>query len=102
MLLEHMKKKFEIHRAKTKGGCQSGRKVVTHNSKSDLPLDMQVETFCLSINRWHPRLQSKFFPFKLVHLLSKKEGFCRIFCAGMNCQLKRLHMSFGKANSDSP
>ena len=23
---------------KIKGGCQSGRKVVTHNSKSDLPL----------------------------------------------------------------
>ena len=24
--------------AKIKGGCQSGRKVVTHNYKSDLPL----------------------------------------------------------------
>ena len=33
MLLEHMQKKFKI-----KGGCQSGRKAVTHNSKSDLPL----------------------------------------------------------------
>ena len=36
MLLEHMYKKFEIN---IKGGCQSGRKVVTHNSKSDLPLN---------------------------------------------------------------
>ena len=33
-----MHKKFEIDRTKIKGGCQSGRKVVTHNSKSDLPL----------------------------------------------------------------
>ena len=33
-----MHKKFEINRKKIKGGCQSGRKVVTHNSKSDLPL----------------------------------------------------------------
>ena len=29
---------FEINRTKIKGSCQSGRKVVTHNSKSDLPL----------------------------------------------------------------
>ena len=29
---------FEINQTKIKGGCQSGRKVVTHNSKSDLPL----------------------------------------------------------------
>ena len=33
-----MKKKYEINRTKIKGSCQSGRKVVTHNSKSDLPL----------------------------------------------------------------
>ena len=42
-----MKKKFEINHTKIKGGCQSGRKVVTHNSKSDLPLssDMLLVTF---------------------------------------------------------
>ena len=34
-----MHKKFEINLIKIKGGCQSGSKVVTHNSKSDLPLD---------------------------------------------------------------
>ena len=33
-----MHKKFEINQTKIKGGCQSRRKVVTHNSKSDLPL----------------------------------------------------------------
>ena len=33
-----MYKKFEINRTKIKGGCQSGIKVVTHNSKSDLLL----------------------------------------------------------------
>ena len=33
-----MHKKFEINQKKMKGGCQSGRTVVTHNSKSDLPL----------------------------------------------------------------
>ena len=32
-----MHKKFEINRTKIKGGCQSGRKVVTHDSKNDLP-----------------------------------------------------------------
>ena len=30
---------FEINWTKIKGSCQSGRKVVTHNSKNDLPLD---------------------------------------------------------------
>ena len=29
---------FEINQTKIKGGCQSGRKVVPHNSKNDLPL----------------------------------------------------------------
>ena len=33
-----MHKKFEMNRIKIKGGCQSGRKVVPHDSKSDLPL----------------------------------------------------------------
>ena len=33
-----MHKKFDIIRTKIKGGCQLGRKVVAHNSESDLPL----------------------------------------------------------------
>ena len=37
-----MHKKFEISRTKITGGCQSGRKVVTHNCKSDLPLKKYI------------------------------------------------------------
>ena len=33
-----MQKKFEINQTKIKGGCQSGRKELAQNSKSDLPL----------------------------------------------------------------
>ena len=29
---------FEVNQTKIKGGCQSGRKVVPDDSKSDLPL----------------------------------------------------------------
>ena len=29
---------FEVNQTKIKGGCQSVRKVVPHDSKSDLPL----------------------------------------------------------------
>ena len=46
-LLEHKHKKFDINQTKIKGSCQSGRKVVTHNSKSDLPLGPQNEP------NWH-------------------------------------------------
>ena len=42
IILEHMHKKFEINQTKVEGGCQSGRKVVTHNSKSDLLLPTYV------------------------------------------------------------
>ena len=38
-----MHKKFEINQTKIKGSCQCGRKVVTHNSKSDLPLGISYE-----------------------------------------------------------
>ena len=31
-----------VNETKIKGGCQSGRKVVTHDSKSDLPLDLYI------------------------------------------------------------
>ena len=37
--IRHVHNKFEINRTKIKGGCQSGRKVVSYNSKSDLPLE---------------------------------------------------------------
>ena len=34
-----MHKKFEINPTKIKGGCQSGRKVVPHDSKTDFNLN---------------------------------------------------------------
>ena len=37
-----MHKKLQINQAKIKGGCQSGRKVVTNNSKSDLPREPKL------------------------------------------------------------
>ena len=37
-----MHEKFEVNQAKIKGGCQSGKKVATHNSKSDFPLVAMV------------------------------------------------------------
>ena len=33
-----MHKKFEINRTKIMGGCQSERKAIPYDSKSDLPL----------------------------------------------------------------
>ena len=41
----HMHKKFEINQTKIKGGCQSGRKVVTRDSQSDLSLDTKDNNF---------------------------------------------------------
>ena len=43
-----MQKKSDINRTKIKDGCQSGRKVVTHNSSSDLPLG--ARTLFIKIN----------------------------------------------------
>ena len=40
LLLLHIHKKFQVNWTKIKGSCQSGRKVVTHDSKSDLPLGL--------------------------------------------------------------
>ena len=43
-----MHKKFEINRTKIKGSCQSGRKVATHDCKSDLPLvTLMLSTYLL-------------------------------------------------------
>ena len=41
-----MHKKFEINRTKIEGSCQSGRKVVTYDSKSDLPLKGDRKVSC--------------------------------------------------------
>ena len=44
-----MHKKFEINWIKIKGSCQSGRKVVTHDSKSDLPLVFHRPEYSFSL-----------------------------------------------------
>ena len=36
--------KFEINQTKIKGICQSGRKVVTQDSKGDLPLQIAEDS----------------------------------------------------------
>ena len=33
---------FEVNQTKIRDGCQSGRKVITHDAKSDLPIDMDI------------------------------------------------------------
>ena len=63
-----MHTEFEINRTKIKGGCQSGSKVVTHNSKSDFPLIMSVFN-CTSLTN------SFFFQFVENERSSIKNGF---------------------------
>ena len=58
-----MYKQFEINQKK--GGCQSGRKVVIHNSKSDLTLEHDV--FHISVTFYEG-----FFPEKKSKLEEKK------------------------------
>ena len=59
-----MQRKFEINQKKIKGGCQPGRKVVTYNSKSDLPLDC-MDTYerltckILAMMTWASQLKTK-------------------------------------------
>ena len=40
-----MNKKFEINRTKIKGSSQLGRKVIIHDSKSDLPLGFNLTDY---------------------------------------------------------
>ena len=53
-----MHKKCDINWTKIKGGCQSGRKVVTNNSKSDLPLAQEEEKCVLKMDRYSFRMFS--------------------------------------------
>ena len=63
ILYEHMHKKFEINRTKIKGGSQLGRKVVTNNSKSDLPLVLFINFPIYTFVLFH------FVPFLYVYLI---------------------------------
>ena len=67
-----MPKKFEIYRTKIMGGCQSGRKVVTHISKSDLPLlrwTLKAVSYLLD-----SMYVIKLFSFESVALASRAQG----------------------------
>ena len=66
-----MHKKFEIKQTKIKGGCQSGRKVVNHNSMNDLPLET----------------------FKIIDVLLYLEVLRKFFCVP-NILKKNLYLTF--------
>jgi len=66
-----MHKKFEINWTMTKGGCQSGRKVVTQNSKSDLPLVKNNNYACNKISNFVDFLFFFFFVC-FVKIISKE------------------------------
>ena len=67
-----MHKKFKINQTQIKGGCQLGRKVVTHNSKSDSPLTSEV----LKALRILPPSPFLFLFLSLAHVLkvTRRDG----------------------------
>ena len=71
-----MHKMFDINRTKIKGGCQSERRVVIHNSKSHLPLPIQ----------------------KLVHIAYY---VCRLDTMKLNMQNKPVLTNIGRSWWDS-
>ena len=78
-----MHKKFEINPTKIKGGCQSGRKGIAHNSKSDLPLSWQDWVVVMFFER---KLQPGFFSlcsgFQYKKKLEKKQNELYLFLQG--------------------
>ena len=73
-----MHKKFEMIRTKIKGSCQSERRVITHDSKSNLPLNLV--TTHLKITQPHsPQTRSQL----------RKQGVCHE-CAKI-LEKKNLH-----------
>ena len=83
--------KFEINQTKIKGGCQLGRKIVTHNSMSDLPLKRKKNILhiynhlgCAKCFQFGPK-SGKFFVNKLLEdslinlqLINKTLIYCRL------------------------
>ena len=66
-----MHKKFDKNQTKIKGGCQSGSKVVTHDSKSDLP---QGEFTSYVDRHFHLQYLSNFEVMTLVKMHLKMLG----------------------------
>ena len=79
-----MHKKFEINQTKIKGGCQLGRKVVTHNSKSHLPLIRKL--FSLDFKSLKSSLSQNF---KIV-TLSSEAILLSFFKAGAGAIVKLI------------
>ena len=73
---------FEVNQTKIKGGCQSGRKVVPHDSKSDLPLAIGVSTYVQRPNGQYCMFSANFR--SNLRLASVQQLDCtllvRIFC----------------------
>ena len=90
-----MHKKFEINRVKIKRGCQSGRKVVTYNSKSDLPLaSINIFTIFLSMflgGKGHA----------LLILRPEELGFLR-YLRQANVPLNEFEFSWSKVSDIQP
>ena len=76
-----MHKKFEIKWTKIKGSCQSGRNVVTHNSKSDLPvvknLGSKVQVMAFLLNVIYPRTLSLLITMAFILNLMKNISHLR-------------------------
>ena len=76
ILLEYMHKKFEIDLTKIEGGCQSGRKVVIHNSKSDLTLardDSNIEINSFDrLHGWYVSPSNDTAAIKMIKIISMK------------------------------
>ena len=68
-----MQKQFEINRTKIKHGCQSGRKGLTQNFKSDLPLDGHKSTWQNFANRTHCHLLVRK---NINYLFKRPTGWC--------------------------
>ena len=69
-----MHKKFEINRTKIKGSCQSGRKVVTQNSKIDLSLDIIRKTKALGKTNLE-KIHRNYFAGNIVPIYCEKKKF---------------------------
>ena len=58
---------FKVNLTKIKGGCLLGRKVVTYNSKSDLPLSFNIlaTTYALRLKKNNKYISYKMMIFKV-------------------------------------
>ena len=91
-----MHKKFEINRAKIKGGCQSGRKVVAHDSKSELPLCMysysQNMCYILQTETVHIHQLEWYSPCRILNRKVCRGNMVTIICVGNNISDRKRHL----------